>query len=381
MTINPFAPKPLTHAPTVAIIGGGVSGLSVAWQALKMGCAVTIYDSGTLCNGATNAAAGMLATGVECEPGEESLLSLNLHAQNLWADFKSQLEHDSGQSTDYRNHGTMVVATNRDDLAQVRFSYEFQKSLGVDLHWLSPPQLREKEPYLRSTCTGGYYSPNDHQVDNVAVGHALITAVKKLGATLHENTPITALSIQNNRATGVIVGGKTIPYDKVIVCTGAWSGGLNLPFTLPVRPIKGQMLSLQMDASNPIITHVLWAPKIYLVPRNDGRLIIGATVEEQGFNPTLTAGGILALLESAWRAVPALEELPYTTAWVGFRPGSRDDAPILGGCDIANLILATGHHRNGILQAPITAHAIAQFIATETLPNYAEPFTIRRFKN
>lgn len=377
---NLFNPPSLTNAPTIAIIGGGVSGLSIAWQALKMGCAVTVYDKGILCDGATNAAAGMLATGVETEPSEENLLSVNLYAQSLWGTFKDQLQQDSGHVINYKNEGTMVVATNGDDLRQVHHSYEFQKSLGLDLQWLSAQDIKQKEPYLRTTCPGGYFSPRDHQVDNIDVGKALIKAVQKLGGTLFENSPIDDIIIQGNVANGVIVNGQDHFYDKVILCAGAWSGSFKLPFPVPVRPIKGQMLSLQMDINNPVITHVLWAPKIYLVPRNDGRLIIGATVEEQGFNPNLTAGGILALLESAWRAVPVIEELPFNEAWVGYRPGCRDDAPIFGGCSVDNLLLATGHHRNGILQAPVTAHAMAQFITNETLPNAVQSFTIDRFQ-
>ena len=375
-----FHPDPIKNAPTIAIIGGGVTGLSVAWQALKMGCDVTVYDKGTLCDGATNAAAGMLATGVETEPGEEDLLAMNLYAQQLWSTFKTQLEKDSGHTIPYKSEGTIVAAITRDDLRQVNHSYQFQKSLGVDLHWLSGAQLQEKEPYLRPNCTGGYYSPNDHQVDNIHVGKALIKAVQKWGGILHENTPVDDIAITGKTATGVIVNGEHQVYDKVVLAAGAWSGEFDLPATnIPVRPVKGQMLSLQMDIHNPLVRHVLWAPKIYLVPREDGRLIIGATVEEKGFDTELTAGGIFALLEAAWRAVPAIEELPFIKAWVGHRPGCRDDAPIFGGCAIDGLILATGFHRNGILQAPVTAQAITQFIAQETLPPAVQKFTLARF--
>ena len=375
-----FNPEPIINAPTIAIIGGGVAGLSVAWQALKMGCEVTVYDKGTLCNGATNAAAGMLATGVETEPGEEDLLQMNLYAQQLWPDFKQQLESDSGHTIAYKDEGTIVAAINRDDLRQVQYSYEFQKSLGVDLHWLSGAELRDKEPYINPNCTGGYYSPKDHQVDNVDMGIALVKAVQKLGGTLHENTSVDDITMTGGRATGVVIGGEKKSYDRVVLAAGAWSGSFTIQKpNIPVRPVKGQMLSLQMDVHNPLVKHVLWAPKIYLVPRDDGRLIIGATVEEKGFDTELTAGGIFALLEAAWRAVPAIEELPFIKAWVGFRPGCRDDAPIFGGCGVENLWLATGFHRNGILQAPVTAQAMAQCIAGGILPDLVQKFTLERF--
>jgi glycine oxidase len=147
----------------------------------------------------------------------------------------------------------------------------------------------------------------------------------------------------------------------------------------PVRPIKGQMLALRMDKAAPLVRHVIWGPGIYLVPRLDGRLIVGATVEEKGFDSTLTAGGLLTLLEAAWRAVPAIEELPIDEMWVGHRPGSRDDAPILGPAPLDGLIYATGHHRNGILLAPVTADTIARLVLDGTLDPAIRPFGIERF--
>jgi glycine oxidase len=146
-----------------------------------------------------------------------------------------------------------------------------------------------------------------------------------------------------------------------------------------VRPLKGQAIALQMDPAAPLIHHVCWAPGVYMVPRNDGRLILGATVEEKGFDPNLTAGGVLALLEAAWRAVPAVEELPIAEMWVGHRPGSRDDAPILGPSGVPGLIYATGHHRNGILLAPVTANFIAHAVIDGVVAPDIAPFGVDRF--
>jgi glycine oxidase len=146
-----------------------------------------------------------------------------------------------------------------------------------------------------------------------------------------------------------------------------------------VRPIKGQMLALRMNPATPLLNHVVWAPGAYLVPRRDGRLLVGATVEEKGYDASLTAGGILTLLEAAWRAVPAVEELPIEEMWVGHRPGSRDDAPILGPAPLGGLIYATGHHRNGILLTPITADAIAQLALDGVVDPAIRPFAIERF--
>jgi glycine oxidase len=168
----------------------------------------------------------------------------------------------------------------------------------------------------------------------------------------------------------------------VIVAAGAWTPdvpGLPAMARPPVRPVKGQMIALAMDPAAPILGHVLWTPKAYLVPRRDGRLIIGATTEERGFDDRITAGGMLSLLESAWRALPAIEELPVVESWVGFRPGSRDDAPILGLTGVEGLILATGHHRNGILLTPITASTIAALVMTGHTDPMIAGFTLDRF--
>src|SRR5207253_10402117 len=176
--------------------------------------------------------------------------------------------------------------------------------------------------------------------------------------------------------------GSKVSADKVVLAAGAWSraiAGLAPELRPPVRPIKGQMLALRMDASAPLISHVVWAPGAYLVPRRDGRLLVGATVEERGFDTALTAGGVLTLLEAAWRALPAVEELPIEEMWAGHRPGSRDDAPILGPGPVEGLIYATGHHRNGILLAPVTADAIARLVFDGTVDAAIRPFGVERF--
>ncbi|HZT51315.1 MAG TPA: FAD-dependent oxidoreductase, partial [Stellaceae bacterium] len=178
----------------------------------------------------------------------------------------------------------------------------------------------------------------------------------------------------------VRAGGGRHAADVVVVAAGAWSGQIaGLPLKLPVRPVKGQMLALRMDAAAPLLRHVIWAPKAYLVPRGDGRLIVGATTEERGFDERLTAGGVLALLEGAWRALPGIEELPIDEMWVGFRPGSRDDAPMLGPCGAEGLVVATGHHRNGILLTPVTAEVVARFVLEGVLDPVARPFSSDRF--
>ena len=325
----------------------------------------------------------MLAAAVESEPGEENLHALALESQRQWPGFARELELASGLSVDYRGDGTLVVALNRDDAAQLRHSYEFQKGLGLDLAWLSAAEAREREPHLKPGIAGAVWSPGDHQVENRLVGRALAEAARRAGAALVEHCAVREIVLSGGRAAGVITERGREPADIVVLAAGAWSrelGGVPPAQLPPVRPIKGQMLALQMDPAAPLVRHVLWLPRGgYLVPRNDGRLIVGGTVEERGFDPHLTAGGLFALIESAWRAVPAIEELPVAETWVGFRPGSRDDAPMLGPCGIDRLVVATGHHRNGILLTPITAAAVSAYILTGSLPEIARPLSPERF--
>jgi glycine oxidase len=274
------------------------------------------------------------------------------------------------------------VALTRDDAAQLRFHYDFQRSLGVELEWLSGTQARRREPHLHPGLAAAVFSPRDHQVDN----RRLVTALRRVfldaGGRLREHAEVTAVDTAGDRVSGLRQGGARHAADVVVLAAGAWSAGIEgLPRGArpPVRPVKGQMLAVRMDAAAPLLRHVVWTPKVYLVPRGDGRLIVGGTVEERGFDASLTAGGILALLEGAWRAMPGIEELPIDEMWAGFRPGSRDDAPMLGPSPLAGLVLATGHHRNGILLTPVTADAVSRYVLSGEVDDAMRPFAIGRF--
>ena len=322
----------------------------------------------------------MLAAGVETEPGELDLLALNLHSQRLWPDFAAELGEASGIDVALRREGTLVVALTRDDAVQLRFTYDFQRQHGIALDWLSAAAARQREPYLQPNLAAAVFSAADHQVDNRLVAEALKRAFVAAGGSLREHLAVTGIDMSAGRAVGVCLGDDRHAADITVLAAGAWSGriaGLKLP--VPVRPVKGQMLALRMDPEAPLLRHVVWAPKAYLVPRLDGRLIVGATTEERGFDERLTAGGMLALLDGAWRVLPGIEELPIDEMWVGFRPGSRDDAPLLGPSGVDGLVLATGHHRNGILLTPATADAMARFILTGERDAVILPFAPDRF--
>ncbi len=368
--------------PRVAIVGAGVMGLSLGWRLARAGCAVDIYEAGVAGRGASHAAAGMLAACAEAEPGEDELLALNRLSQVLWPQFAAELEAESGASVDLRTEGTITIGLTADDAARLRHLFALQTSLGLPVEWLGAAAVRRLEPHLAGQLSGAILSAEDHQVDNRKVVAALLTAVARAGARLHENSSVSRVATQGGKATGVVVGDELKTADVVILAAGAWSRGVDITpaAPLPVRPVKGQMMALRMDPAAPLVNHVIWAPHSYIVPRRDGRLILGATTEEKGFDTDLTAGGQLALLTYAWRALPAIEELSIHEQWVGFRPGSRDDAPILGPAEeVEGLVYATGHHRNGILLLAVTAKVVADFVLEGRLDPVAAPFRAGRF--
>jgi glycine oxidase len=373
---------PVGSRPRVAIIGAGVVGLGIAWR-LARRADVTVFDRGKAGAGASHAAAGMLAACCEAEPGEEALVALGRESQARWPAFAEELAVATGVDVELRREGTLVLALTADDQATIAHDLEFQRRLGLPLEWLSAAATRAREPRLAGKIAGALFSPEDHQVDNRKLVQALRIAAEGVGVNILEHRPVKEIVVQGGRAKGVLLeDGTTAPADIVVLAAGASSrtiGGLPPDRRPPVRPVKGQMLSLRMDAATPLLTHVLWAPGVYLVPRRDGRLIVGATVEEKGFDDTITAGGMLTLLEAAWRAVPAVEELPIGEIWVGHRPGSRDDAPILGRGPLEGLFYATGHHRNGILLAPVTADGMARLILDDVVDPAIKPFGLERF--
>jgi glycine oxidase len=364
------------------MIGAGVVGLGIAWRLAKR-AEVLVFDRGKAGAGATYAAAGMLAACCEAEPGEEALTALGRDSQARWPDFAEDLARASGVDVELRREGTLVLALTADDQAELAHRLEYQRKLDLPLEWLSGPATRAREPHLAGKIAGAVFSPQDHQVDNRKLTQALRIAAEAAGVKIHEQRPVKEIAVAAGRAKGVVFDdGTDVAADSIVLAAGAWSRGIaGLPPDRrpPVRPVKGQMLALRMDPGAPLLNHVLWAPGAYLVPRRDGRLIVGATVEEKGFDETITAGGMLTLLEAAWRAIPAVEELPIDEIWVGHRPGSRDDAPILGRGPLEGLFYATGHHRNGILLAPVTADAMARLILDDVVEPAIRPFGLERF--
>jgi glycine oxidase len=373
----------ITEKPVIVVVGAGVVGLGLGWRLAQRGADVTLFDRATAGSGASWAAAGMLATCAEAEPGEEALVRLGRLSQSLWPDFVTELEQVSGIAVNLRREGTLVVALTVDDHARISHRLVFQKSLALPVEWMSAAEVRRREPHLAPGFAGALFSPEDHQVDNRKLAVALHRAAVAAGARVHERRGVRQIIVEQNRVVGVeLDDGLRVGADVVVLAAGAWSraiAGLPAAMRPPVRPVKGQSLALLMAVAAPLLTHVVWGPNVYLVPRLDGRLILGATVEEKGFDTTLTAGGVLALIEAAWRLVPAIEDLPLSETWVGHRPGSRDDAPILGRGPLEGLVYATGHHRNGILLTPVTADLVTDVVLDGRIDPAIAAFGLDRF--
>jgi len=378
---SPIAAR--TAPPAVAIIGGGVIGLSIGWRLRQAGCPVTIYERGAAGKGASWAAAGMLAAGIEAEPTEEKLFELGRYSQALWPGFAAELEAATGLGVGYDPTGTLVCAFTRDQAAKLQRGIEFQSRLGGVFDWLTGRAARELEPGLAPNLVAAVLSRHDHQVDNRLLGAALEAAFRRSGGRLLTGTEA-ALDIEAGRVRGIIAGEMRHDADIVVLAAGPWSrlvAGLPPGAAPPVRPLKGQMLALAMPPAAPLIRHVVWGANCYLVPRADGRLLVGATTEERGFDTAMTAGGVLGLLDDAWRTLPGIEELAIQEMWTGFRPGSPDDMPILGPSAIDGLVFATGHHRNGILLTPATAQLVADYVLSGQVDARMAAFGMDRFES
>ena len=376
----------MTHKK-IAIIGGGVIGLGIGWQLAKAGATVTIYDRSKSGRAASWAAAGMLAPLAEAHSEEPGLLKLGCQSLEHYSQWVTELEADAQMSVGYRMEGTLIVGLEPDDTHQLHHLYEAQQNLQLNVNWLPGREARDIESALSPRVTAAIHCNSDYQVDNRLMVTTLQRAYQKRGGVLRENSSVESIVIENGSAIGVQTQDGFQNTDVVILSAGCWSAqmeGIPEAIIPPVRPVKGQMLALRMEegiAINSVIRTVRAraSTSVYLVPRTDGRLIVGATSEEMGFDTRLTAGGLFELLRGAWETVPGIYELPVLETWTGLRPGSRDNAPILGKTPIENLIYATGHYRNGILLTPITAYEIAKLVLTGETSEVIAPFQLDRF--
>jgi glycine oxidase len=371
----------------VAVIGGGAIGLASAWKVAQQGGRVVLIDE-AVGGGASWAAAGMLAPVTEVHHGEEALLQLNLESSGMYERFAAELEDASGCEVGYRRCGTLLVARDRDDNAALEEIYRFQVRLGLSVERLRSGDCQRVEPALAPDVRGGILVPGDHQVDNRALVAALQEACVRSGVQFVPHRAA-RVEVENGRVDGVTAtGGAPVSCDHVVLAAGAWSRGIaGIPEEVlpPLRPVKGQLLHLRTSSRGPAVTaplsgHNIRGADVYLVVRSDGRVVIGATSEEQGFDRTVTAGGVFGLLRDAYELVPGITELELTETVAGLRPATPDNAPVIGATSLDGLIMATGHYRNGILLTPITAAAVAALASGSTPPSVVEGFSPRRFE-
>ncbi|MFD3928964.1 glycine oxidase ThiO [Streptomyces sp. NPDC058614] len=370
----------------VLVIGGGIIGLVTAWRAAQRGFTTALVDPEPG-GGAAQVAAGMLAAVTELHYGEQTLLGLNLASADRYPDFVAELTDATGQDLGYRRCGTLAVALDADDRAHLRELHALQRQSGLDSEWLSGRECRRLEPMLAPGVRGGLRVDGDHQVDPRRLANALVTACERAGVVFHR-TWAERLTVVRDRAAGAVTAdGTELSAEQVVLAAGSLSGRLaGVPDAVlpPVRPVKGQVLRLTVPKPyapflSRTVRAVVRGSHVYLVPRENGELVVGATNEELGWDTTVTAGGVYELLRDAHELVPGITELPLTETRAGLRPGSPDNAPLLGPTELDGLLLATGHYRNGVLLTPVTGDAMAHALATGELPEVARPFTPKRF--
>jgi glycine oxidase len=366
----------------VAVIGAGVIGLASAWRAAQRGLHTLVVDARDPGTGATGVAAGMLAPVTEATFGEQELLELNLDAARRYGGFVAELEQETGIETGYRPCGTLAVATDRDEAELLRQLHRFQRSLGLEAEWLRGSDCRKLEPGLTPRVAGGIRSGIDHQVNPRSLSMALARALERANGDLRPRVAA-GLIVEGDRVSGIALqSGERIAARQVVVAAGWRSGeiaGLPAPARVPVRPVKGQILRLRGAATAPLASRVVRTPEVYLVPRRDGELIVGATVEERGADEAVTAGGVLELLRAGYAAMPGVAELELVEASAGLRPAAPDNKPIVGRGRLEGLVWATAHWRNGILLAPVTADGVAELLAGGQAPPTLRPFGAERF--
>jgi len=388
----------------VAVVGGGVIGLAVAWRARQRGLRTVVLERGTLAGGASHVAAGMLAPVSEARLAERELLALGRASAERYPAFVQELAAASDRDSGYLRCGTLAVARDRDEAEALERELAEREALGLPVERLLASEARRRERALAPTLRLALAIPDDHAIDPRRLCAALAAAFERAGGVVREHAPVAriAVSADGEQVEGVELadapasdgrpgsaasparagGGERIHADQVVIAAGAWAGALDgLPerARVPLRPVKGQIMRLRDPAGPGLLTHVIRMRPGYLVPRGDGYYVLGATMEEQGFDTSVTAGGAFELLRDAIELVPGVSELAIEQLQAGLRPGTPDNAPVLGPGALAGLQWAAGHFRHGILLAPVTADLLAASLAGERLPELAAPFAAERF--
>jgi glycine oxidase len=364
--------------PDVLVIGGGVIGCAIARLLARDGRRTLLLERDEPGAHASWAAAGMLAPLAEAdEPGP--FLSLLLQSRAMYPELARALREETGMEVGYRDEGSLYLALTPADEATLEARYRWQAEAGLPVERLGREEALALEPGIAPAVRGALRFPEDHQVDNRLLSRALARAATAAGAEIRAGVEVSEILVEGGRAVGVRTeDGERIDAGAVVVAAGSWAGAIGgLPRPLPVSPVHGQLLAVH--TAPPLFRHVVHTPRVYLVPRADGRLIVGATVERVGFEKAVTPAGLMSLLVPALEAAPSLADAPLVESWSGLRPGTPDGLPILGpDPEVGGLHYAAGHYRNGILLAPVTADLISRSLQRCYPPELA-PFSISRF--
>jgi len=353
----------LSPIDDLLVVGGGIIGLSIAREAARAGLRVRLFDKGEIGREASVAAAGLLGPQIGVDR-PEPLLPLCLASRDLYPDFAREVRDESGIDPGLLERGTLVVARNRGEADDLDRQGEFQRSIGLPVERVRGEDVRRLESSLSEECTEGLYLPRDLSVDPVPLVRGLERAVERRGVRLVRGTRVDSLLLEGGRAVGVRVGPDRVKSGAVVIAAGAWSGEIAGDGLAPVpsAPVRGQMICLG-PATAP--GRPVYADDVYLVPRSDGRVLAGSTMERVGYDRRVTATGIATLTAAAVALVPALGDATFHSAWAGLRPASGDDWPALGRAAAPGLLYACGHLRQGILLAPITAVVTVRLLRGE----------------
>lgn len=364
------------------VIGGGVVGLSVAYELARRGREVLVLDRDDVPGVATRAAAGMLAPTSEADLTDRALVALELDSLGRYPGFVAGIAGLTGQSCGYRTEGTLWVALNRDQDGDLERLFSMQRAKGLAARRLTVEEALAREPHLSGRIVSALLAEGDHQVDPRALVRALVTALTALEGHVAVGSRVTRIEPAAGQVEAVsgVVGeiAFRVQAEAVVLAGGVWSEDILGPVPeLGLRPVKGQLVRL---AGPELVRHVVRSPDVYLVPRRGGEMLVGATMEEQGLDALPTAGAVLDLLREAWRLVPGVYDLAVTELSVGFRPAVRDHLPVIGQTATRGLYVATGHFRNGVLLAPATAHYLAEWIVNGVAPAALAPFSLERLE-
>jgi glycine oxidase len=357
--------------PDAVVIGGGIIGGSIALRLAQAGLRVTVFDRGRAGAEASSAAAGMIAPQAE-KTGPPEFDDLCRASHSLYPEFAAEMEALSGQAANYRRDGTLLLALDEEQ------ERELDRIEAGAVERLDAEAARRQVPGLAADIRRALFLPGDHSVDNKLLTRAVIEAARRQGVIFEENAPVRRIVVRHDRAEGIETDRGRVAATEVILAAGCWSGALaaTAGVEIPMDPCRGQMLEFELASALPVVVR---AGHHYLVPRASDAVIVGTTAEYAGFEATVTAAGLASVLQAALRLAPFLAAGRFRRAWAGLRPDTADHLPVLGRSGIGGLTLATGHFRNGILLAPVTARLIADLVVGGAAPAALEPFRADRF--